>query len=211
MLAKRIISAFVLISIIVGVIFVDWLCSLAIILFIIGGLYEYFVMLEKKGISIYKYFGIGMGTIIPLSIWLRFEPTKSWELLFAVVADVDTPVGEGRMSPHDAARVLPLGGLDQLGAADFLEPLRGQRGNQQFAALVEHPHPLSVADYMDRAPTGLGDRRQVLPDPIAGPRIQAAQFAIAVHTINVIALEVRRADHRVQGVSFSLAGSASPP
>ena len=86
MLTKRIISAVVLISIISTVIFFDWLCALAITLFIVGGLYEYFVMLEKKGISIYKYFGIGMGTIIPLSIMFRFEPTKSWELLFIVLA-----------------------------------------------------------------------------------------------------------------------------
>ena len=86
MLVKRIISSAILISIIAGVIFFDWLCSLAIILFIVGGLYEYFTMLEKKGINIYKYFGIGIGTIIPLSIMLKFEPTKSWELLFIVLA-----------------------------------------------------------------------------------------------------------------------------
>ena len=43
-------------------------------------------MLEKKGIKIYKYFGISMGAIIPLSIVLRFEPTKNWELLFIVLA-----------------------------------------------------------------------------------------------------------------------------
>lgn len=86
MLIKRIISAAILISFISLVIFFDWLCGLVIILFIIGGLYEYFVMLEKKGINIYKYFGIGMGTIIPLSILFRFEPTKSWELLFIVLA-----------------------------------------------------------------------------------------------------------------------------
>ncbi|MDP3042584.1 MAG: phosphatidate cytidylyltransferase [Candidatus Omnitrophota bacterium] len=86
MLIKRIVSSAILIGIISGVIFFDWLCSLVIILFIIAGLYEYFVMLEKKGISIYKYFGIGMGTIIPLSIMFRFEPTKNWELLFIVLA-----------------------------------------------------------------------------------------------------------------------------
>jgi phosphatidate cytidylyltransferase len=86
MLTKRIISSAILIGMICGVIFVDWLCSLVIVLFIIGGLYEYFTMLEKKGISIYKYFGIGIGTIIPLSIIFRFEPTKSWELLFIVLA-----------------------------------------------------------------------------------------------------------------------------
>ncbi|PIQ90110.1 MAG: hypothetical protein COV71_06085 [Candidatus Omnitrophica bacterium CG11_big_fil_rev_8_21_14_0_20_41_12] len=86
MLIKRIISATVLIGIIAGVIFLDWLCALMATLFIIGGLYEYFVMIENKGIKIYKYFGIGMGTIIPLSIMLRFEPTKNWELLFIVLA-----------------------------------------------------------------------------------------------------------------------------
>ena len=85
MFTKRVISAAILISIISVVIFFDWLCSLVIILFIIGGLHEYFLMLEKKGICIYKYFGIGLGTIIPLSIMFRFEPTKSWELLFIVL------------------------------------------------------------------------------------------------------------------------------
>jgi len=86
MLAKRIISSAILISIISVVIFFDWLCGLVVTVFIIAGLYEYFVMLEKKGINIYKYFGIGMGAIIPLSIMFRFEPTKSWELLFIVLA-----------------------------------------------------------------------------------------------------------------------------
>jgi len=42
-------------------------------------------MLENKGISIYKYFGIGIGAIIPLSILFHFEPTKAWELLFIVL------------------------------------------------------------------------------------------------------------------------------
>ncbi|MHB8154585.1 MAG: phosphatidate cytidylyltransferase [Candidatus Omnitrophota bacterium] len=86
MLAKRLISAVILIAIIVAIIFSRLLCGLGVVLFIIGGLYEYFVMLEKKGINIYKYFGIGIGTIIPLSIVFRFEPTKSWELLFIVLA-----------------------------------------------------------------------------------------------------------------------------
>ncbi len=86
MLIKRIISSIILIGIIVGTIFIDWLCGLLVIAFIVVGLYEFFTMLEKKGISIYKYFGIGMGTVIPISIVFRFEPTKSWELLFIVLA-----------------------------------------------------------------------------------------------------------------------------
>ncbi|MDD5077476.1 MAG: phosphatidate cytidylyltransferase [Candidatus Omnitrophica bacterium] len=86
MLAKRILSSIILISVISMVIFFDWLCSLVIILFIIAGLHEYFLMLEKKDIHNYKYFGIVMGIIIPASIMLKFEPTKSWELLFIVIA-----------------------------------------------------------------------------------------------------------------------------
>ncbi len=86
MLIKRIFTSAALIAIITGVIFSEWLCSLTIIAFIVLGLYEYFAMLEKKGICIYKYFGIGVGAIIPLSIMFRFEPTKSWELLFIVLA-----------------------------------------------------------------------------------------------------------------------------
>lgn len=86
MLVKRIITSSLLIGMIIGVIFVDWLCGLVVTLFIIGGLYEFFCMLDKKGISAYKYFGIGLGMVIPLSIMFRFELTKNWELLFIVLA-----------------------------------------------------------------------------------------------------------------------------
>jgi len=85
MLTKRIITSGILIAIITATIFVDWLCGLLIAAFIVFGLYEFFTMLEKKGISIYKYFGIGMGAVIPISILFRFELTRSWELLFIVL------------------------------------------------------------------------------------------------------------------------------
>lgn len=86
MLARRIISSIVLISIIAATMFVDWLCGLAITLFIIVGLYEFFTMVENKGINIYKYFGLCLGAVIPLSIVFRFELTAAWELLFIVLA-----------------------------------------------------------------------------------------------------------------------------
>ncbi|MFA5062731.1 MAG: phosphatidate cytidylyltransferase [Candidatus Omnitrophota bacterium] len=84
--AKRIVTSILLISMIAGVIFVDWLCGLVVTFFIIGGLHEFFSMLDKKGISAYKYFGIGLGIVIPLSIMLRFELTRGWEFLFIVSA-----------------------------------------------------------------------------------------------------------------------------
>lgn len=85
MLIKRIFSAIILIAIIIVAVMVKWIFNLAIMFFIVMGLYEFFTMLEKKGIQIYKYFGIGMGTIIPLSIIFRFELTKRWELSFIVL------------------------------------------------------------------------------------------------------------------------------
>lgn len=85
MVAKRIISTVLLVSLVAITIFVEWVCALTITIFIIIGLYEFFTMLEKKEIRVYKYFGIGMGAVIPLSILFRFEPTKTWELLFILL------------------------------------------------------------------------------------------------------------------------------
>lgn len=85
MLILRLISAAMLIGLIITSLFSEWVFNIAIILFIILGLYEFFCILEKKGIKIYKYFGVFMGVLIPLSIMLRFESTKRWELLFIVL------------------------------------------------------------------------------------------------------------------------------
>ncbi len=63
-----------------------WCSGIVISILIIIGLYEFFSMLEKKGIEVYKYFGIVMGVIIPFSVLFRFELTKSWELFLVVLA-----------------------------------------------------------------------------------------------------------------------------
>lgn len=86
MLIKRIISSIILLTILAVCLSIDWLCALMITGFIITGLYEFFTMLEKKRIGIYKYFGMCIGLIIPLSITFRFELTKNWELLFILLA-----------------------------------------------------------------------------------------------------------------------------
>ena len=52
----------------------------------VGGLYEFYYMIKKKGIPIYSYFGIFLGGLIPASIFFRFELTRNWELLFIVLA-----------------------------------------------------------------------------------------------------------------------------
>jgi phosphatidate cytidylyltransferase len=84
-LIRRTVSALILVAVVIAAIFIQWIFDVVIMTFIIIGLYEFFTMLEKKGISIYKYFGIGMGAVIPLSILFGFELTKKWELLFIVL------------------------------------------------------------------------------------------------------------------------------
>ena len=63
----------------------QWVCILVILALTIGGLYEFFYLIKKKGIPIYSYTGIILGVLIPLSIFFQFEPTKRWELLFIVL------------------------------------------------------------------------------------------------------------------------------
>jgi phosphatidate cytidylyltransferase len=86
MLLTRITTATLLIIASIVVIFFDVATGIVITGLIAGCLYEFFAMLEKKGVAVYKYFGMGMGVIIPLTITFRFELTKGWELLFIVTA-----------------------------------------------------------------------------------------------------------------------------
>ncbi len=81
----RIISSVISIGIILSAIFVDWAFMIVVMGLIIGGLYEFFYMIKKKGIPIYSYIGIFIGVMIPLSIYHQFELTKNWELLFTVL------------------------------------------------------------------------------------------------------------------------------
>ncbi|MBF0122341.1 MAG: phosphatidate cytidylyltransferase [Candidatus Omnitrophica bacterium] len=62
-------------------IFIVFICGLTV-----GGLYEFFHMIKRKGIPIYSYVGIFIGILIPLSIFFQFELTRNWELLFIVCA-----------------------------------------------------------------------------------------------------------------------------
>jgi phosphatidate cytidylyltransferase len=63
----------------------QWVFITVLLALTIGGLYEFFYLIKKKGIPIYSYTGIIFGVLIPLSIFFQFELTKKWELLFIVV------------------------------------------------------------------------------------------------------------------------------
>jgi phosphatidate cytidylyltransferase len=62
-----------------------WVFIVVLLSLTIGGLYEFFYLIKKKGIPIYSYTGIILGVMIPLSIFFQFELTKKWELLFIVL------------------------------------------------------------------------------------------------------------------------------
>ncbi len=83
-LLKRSLSTIVLVSFFALSAVVDWFFGIVVMIFVALGLYEYFTMLENKKIEIYKYFGITIGVIIPLSVLSRFELTRNWELLLFV-------------------------------------------------------------------------------------------------------------------------------
>ena len=83
---QRLISSILWVGIIILAVWYQAVFILCVMALIIAGLYEFFNLIEKKGIAIYKYFGMFIGIIIPLSIIVKFELTKGWELLFIVVA-----------------------------------------------------------------------------------------------------------------------------
>lgn len=81
----RLISSTIMILLSVFAVLYEWVFLIVLLALIIGGLYEFFYLIKKKGIPIYSYTGIILGVLIPLSIYFRFEPTKGWELLFIVL------------------------------------------------------------------------------------------------------------------------------
>ncbi len=86
MINRRIFTATLLSVFSLCALFVEWLYVITVVILIALGLYEFFSLIEKKGIKMYKYFGMALGVVIPLSIYGRFSLTKGWELLFIAVA-----------------------------------------------------------------------------------------------------------------------------
>ncbi len=88
MTKKRFFSSALMIGITAIAVMYEWAFLVVILSLIIGGLYEFFHMIKRKGIPIYSYFGIFIGILIPLTIYSRFELTRNWEFLFIFMAFV---------------------------------------------------------------------------------------------------------------------------
>jgi len=87
-LAKRIGTTFTLVTLIGGTLFYLPLIyfSLGVSVFSCLGLYEYLQNLKKKGIQVYRVFGIAMGVILPLVIHFQYGQTQAGEVLFLILA-----------------------------------------------------------------------------------------------------------------------------
>lgn len=61
------------------------LCGLASCLLILIALYEFFYMVEKKGVRLFKPLGLLVGALIPITIYFRFSIQEGWQFLFVVI------------------------------------------------------------------------------------------------------------------------------
>lgn len=86
MTKDRFLSSVLMIALTTAAVIWGWAFLLMVLGLIVGGLYEFFHMIKRKGIPIYSYFGIFIGCLIPLTIYSRFELTRNWEFLFIVLA-----------------------------------------------------------------------------------------------------------------------------
>jgi phosphatidate cytidylyltransferase len=85
-LIPRFISSALIIALVffIVVVWPNWVFCAVLTLMIAVALYEFYSLVEKKGIPIFKASGISIGILVPLSIYFTFEPTKGWELLFII-------------------------------------------------------------------------------------------------------------------------------
>lgn len=90
MLKNRIITSILIISLValITFLFPNWIFTLLASSLIGLGLYEFFGLVEKKKIFVYKYFGIIIGMLVPIIIYLQggMEGYFTMEPFFIVIA-----------------------------------------------------------------------------------------------------------------------------
>lgn len=62
----------------------NWFFCVVLTAMIAVALNEFYTLVEKKGIPIFKISGISIAVLVPTSIFFDFEPTKGWELIFII-------------------------------------------------------------------------------------------------------------------------------
>ncbi len=83
---KRLLPAIILIITTIFCVIYYPLCGIFSCLFIVAGLYEFFYMVEKKGVKLFKILGLLVGVLIPITIYFRVPINEGWQFLFVVIA-----------------------------------------------------------------------------------------------------------------------------
>jgi phosphatidate cytidylyltransferase len=84
-MVKRFVSSIILGTITVFAVIDYRICGLVVSLFTLVALYEFFYMVEKKGVRLFKPFGLFVGVLIPVTIYFRFPVKEGWQFLFVVI------------------------------------------------------------------------------------------------------------------------------
>ncbi|MEI8350123.1 MAG: phosphatidate cytidylyltransferase [Candidatus Omnitrophota bacterium] len=84
-MGKRILSSLLLGCVVVIASTYYPVCGIVTTALIVIGLYEFFYMVEKKGVRLFKFFGIAVGLFIPITIYFHFSVKEGGQFLFAVI------------------------------------------------------------------------------------------------------------------------------
>lgn len=84
----RLITGTILVSFFIYVLFYAPPVALACLLFVLIGLalFEFFTLLRQHGIPSYRFFGVCIGLVIPVVVFLEQGVTRSGEVLFLILA-----------------------------------------------------------------------------------------------------------------------------
>ncbi len=84
-MSRRAVTSAVLIAIVVLAVIFYPVCGITVVLLTLTALYEFFYMVEKKGVRLFKPLGIIVGAFIPISLYFKFNLEEGWQFLFIVV------------------------------------------------------------------------------------------------------------------------------
>jgi phosphatidate cytidylyltransferase len=86
-LKRRIATSFLLVGLTVWILFKmsPFWFTLETLIFIALALYEFFTLLRRARVPVYRLFGVSLGIIIPLVVYLEQGATQSGEVLFLVL------------------------------------------------------------------------------------------------------------------------------
>ena len=82
---KRFFSSLILGVIAVSAIIYYPVCGIIATLLIFIALYEFFYMVEKKGVGLFKPLGLFVGTFLPITIYYQFPLKEGWQFLFIII------------------------------------------------------------------------------------------------------------------------------